>query len=115
MKELKFNEKFLNPIYNEDKTATIRTKDKGLKAGETVKPIFIGTQHSHTETELQLRIKSITIKQLSDIDDSDVRSEGYTSTVDLINELGRIYPYLKLGDIIYIYEFQLTPPIKREE
>lgn len=110
MIDLKFNEKFYNPIITGRKTQTTRTHIKnGLHAGETVNAVFLDHNQDYTDKKLLIQINEIVEKEFKDLKLYDAVREGYYSTSELKKVLTNIYPAISCETLIYCirYEFKM--------
>lgn len=112
MREIKFKDDYYLLIHNGEKTTTIRLNDKGLKAGDTARAIFLdfeGKRHREEYgycTSQKLLIKRIAETQVKNLTEDDAKTEACKNLNELLNTLSDIYPDLKLNDKVYVFSFE---------
>lgn len=98
---LKFHEDFYPAIRSGFKYSTIRADSKPLKIGDWVYAYFPGINEV-----ILIEIVDHYAKQLTDLNDSEAKSEGYYHSCLLKHELKNIYSDLRDTDYVYYYKFK---------
>lgn len=98
MKYLKFKQKFLNQICNDEKTQTLRKTCK-INIGDEVRT-------NDEYNKYLLNITSIDTLPVYSLTQEDVEREGFNNLAELIIELKEIYPDLEESSLLYRIQFQ---------
>lgn len=93
---------FAEQILSGRKTATIRL-------GKIVPKVRELIMHSGGRPIAKVRIKSVVYKRISELNEDDVKKDGYSSVAQLIEDLERLYKWkVNPNDIVTVIEFEVV-------
>jgi ABC-type multidrug transport system ATPase subunit len=95
---LKISQRYVGPILNNQKVTTIRKGRININRGLMLL--------ESEDQSIIVNVKNVKYKSLLNLNDFDALKEGFESKVELLEELGRVYPKISKRSIVTIIEFE---------
>ncbi|MBC7114299.1 MAG: hypothetical protein PWR13_759 [Archaeoglobi archaeon] len=100
--KINFNEEFIEAIITGNKITTIRKGRRVYPVGSVVELV------SKNETFARARIDKVEIKKVRELTDEDALRDGFSSRMELLKELKKIYGSISSEDEVTIVHFTLV-------
>jgi len=99
--KINFNEEFVEAIIRGNKITTIRKGRRVYPVGSIVELV------AKKEKFARARIEKVEVKKVRELTDEDALRDGFSSKIELIKELRKIYGSISSEDEVTIVHFTL--------